>query len=143
MELEWYWPAEVLGLVTRLTPQPDNDYARYQVSSRADEVFLLLFLSLIPLLFLAGMWIRCAASRRGPALIRAFSLILLFLGLLQAVGVGPYIQFYPQSGGFVDFSVIEHILSGLYCAGLALSLLLGSCFGLFLRNNCKKRGERP
>ena len=143
MELKWYWPAEVLGLVTRLTPQPSNDYAHYQVSARADEVFLLLFLSLIPLLFLAGMWIRCTASRCGPAGIRTFALILLFLGLLQAVGAGPYIRFYPQSGSFVDFSVIEHILSGFYCVLLSLALFFGGRFGSFLRNYCKKRRERP
>ena len=55
--------------------------------------------------------------------------LLLGYALLLSIGVGPYIQFYPSGGGFISFDTLEHLLYGIYCALLALSLFLGGKLG--------------
>ena len=147
MEIKWYWPAELMGLVTDISAQSNGEYT-YQVSAQTGDVIFFLFLSLIPLLFLAGILIRfwfARASRDslGRRMIRCTSGALLVYAVLLAVGIGPYFQFYPRSAGFLDLSVIEHIAAGLYTAFLAVLLFFGSRFGLFLHNYCKKCGETP
>ena len=105
MEVKWYLPAKLLGLVEDISYQYNDGYTHHIVSARTGDVFLTFFLALIPILFLTGF--------------------LLLYALTSAVGLGPYIQFYPQSAGFLDLSLLEHIVQGLYCALLALSLFLG------------------
>ena len=53
------------------------------------------------------------------------SIILLVYAVLLAVGIGPYIEFYPQGAGFLDFSTLEYIIDGIYVGILALMLFLG------------------
>lgn len=142
MEFKWYWLAKVLGLVTDISAQSNNEYT-YRVSAQTGDVFATLFLLMIPALFVLGALLRAAFPDRGGLCVKTGAIFLLLWGVLQAVGVGPYVQFYPQGSGFLDLSTLEHILSGLYCTLLALSLFFGGRFGSFLRNYCKKRGEKP
>jgi len=143
VEIKWYWPAEALGLVTDISLQTNGEYT-YQVSARAGDVLFALALSLIPLLFLAGGLLRFFLSRRGRddsgrTLSRAVTALLLLYALLLAAGIGPYVQFYPHGGGFLDLSLLEHILSGLYTALLALFWFLGGRLGRHLALSCRNR----
>ncbi len=119
MEIKWYWLAEQLGLVQDVSALYD-DGTRYVVSSEVGDVFFWLRAALVPLLFLLGfaLCVRIAS----PAPLRVGVGILLTYTVLLAVGVGPYVKFYPQGSGFLDLSTLEHILSGIGCAALALSL---------------------
>ena len=125
MELNWYLPAKLLGLVEDISHQYNDGYTHYAVSARTDEVFFTFFVLLIPLLFGAGFLLRRCCPSWGKTIIKAGSLLLLLYALSSAAGLGPYVQFYPQSAGFLDFSLIEHIAQGLYCAILSLSFFLG------------------
>ena len=133
MELKWYAPAQWLGLVEDISHEYNDGFTHYTVSVKANDVFACLTLSLLPLLFLAGFLIRFLCTRRGKAhmghAVRVAAGILLIYAVLLAVGIGPYIQFYPQSSGFLDFSTLEHIVDGVYCALLGPSLYLGGKLG--------------
>ena len=132
MKIKWYVLAEWLGLMEDLSA--GNGSTLYTVSAKADDFFEAAFLSLIPLLFFVGFLLNFLLCRRGR-LPRAVTLtrwgvgVLLVYAVLLAVGVGPYIQFYPQGTGFIDLSALEHALSGLYCAFLALLFFVGSRLG--------------
>ena len=63
---------------------------------------------------------------RGEKFVLIAVIMLLVYAILLAVGIGPYIQFYPQSAGFLDFSTLEHIIDGVYVGILALALYLGA-----------------
>ena len=130
MNIKWYAPAKWLGLMEDLTHQYNDGYTHYTVSVKANDVFAYLTLSLLPILFLAGFLIgrKCSADTSKPLLGSGIVLLLVY-SVLLAVGIGPYIQLYPQSSGFLDFSVLEHIVDGIYCALLALSLYLGGRLG--------------
>lgn len=126
MEIKWYGLAQLLGLVEDIAYQYNDGYTHYTVSARTGDVFATLTFSLLPILFLAGFLIRWKCSPdKGKKLVRIGIIALLVYAILLAVGIGPYIQFYPQSSGFLDFSTLEHIIDGIYCAILALSLHLG------------------
>ena len=132
MKIKWYALAEWLGLMEDLSGE--NGSTLYTVSAKADDFFTAAFLSLMPLLFLAGFllnFLLCRRQRTATAvkLTRCGVVALLLYAVLLAVGVGPYIQFYPQSAGFIDLSALEHALSGLYCAFLGLLLFLGARLG--------------
>ena len=134
MELKWYAPARWLGLVKDISHEYNDGFTHYTVSVKANDVFACLTLSLLPVLFLAGFLIRFLCTRRGKAdkgktAVRVIAVILLIYAILLAVGVGPYIQLYPQSSGFLDFSTLEHIVDGVYCALLALSVYMGGRLG--------------
>lgn len=142
MKIKWYALAEWLGLMEDLSA--GNGNLQYRVSAHADDVFTAAFLSLMPLLLLAGFllnFLLCRRHRKPQAvkITRWGVAALLLYAVLLAVGIGPYIQFYPQSAGFIDLSALEHALSGLYCAFLALLLFLGSWLGrkLALRRRSK------
>lgn len=132
MEIKWYGLAETLGLVEDIAYRYNDGYTHYRVSARADEVFSALTFSLIPLLFLAGFLLRRFGGRKCAKAVRVGVILLLVYAVLLAVGIGPYIQLYPRSGGFLDFSTLEHIIEGIYCALLALCLQLGGKLGLRL-----------
>ena len=93
-----------------------------------------LLLGLFPLLFLFGFLTRRLSARAGRDtlgiwLARVSVALLLGYALLLSIGVGPYIQFYPSGGGFISFDTLEHLLYGIYCTLLALSLFLGGKLG--------------
>jgi len=125
MELKWYFPAKLLGLVEDISYQYNDGFIHHSVSARTDEVFFTFFLALIPILFLTGFLLRFRDSGRGQKIVLGGALFLLAYALTSTVGLGPYIQFYPQSAGFLDFSLLEHIAQGIYCLLLAASLFLG------------------
>lgn len=125
MELKWYFPAKLLGLVEDISYQYNDGFIHHSVSARTGDVFLTFFLALIPILFLTGFLLRRRFPEGGQKAVRVGSAFLLLYALTSAIGLGPYIQFYPQSAEFLDLSLLEHIVQGLYCALLALSLFLG------------------
>ena len=134
MTVKWYAPAQWLGLVEDISQQYNDGYTYYTVSGKADDVFAALTLSLMPLLFGAGILV--GRQARSSRTLRICKILLIAYGILIATGVGPYIQFYPQSSGFLDWSALEHLVEGIYCAFLALCLHLGEKLGnrLQIRN---------
>jgi len=134
MEVKFYWLFEQLGLVTPLIPEYANGYATYRVSAMAGEVWLYMLLSLLPVLFFSALLLRRAAFGKGwqdraRRWVRNASLCLLLYAALLAVGVGPYVSFYPHGGSFIDLSALEHLCSGVVCALLSLLVFLGGRCG--------------
>lgn len=130
MEIKWYAPAQWFGLVEDIAYQYNDGYTHYRVSAQTGDIFTALTISLLPILFLTGFLIRRKCNPiKGKKYLRIGVISLLVYAVLLATGIGPYIQFYPRSGGFLDFSTLEHIIDGIYCALLALTLNLGGKSG--------------
>ena len=131
MTIKWYWPAEMLGLVKNISHEYNDGGTYWSVAGNTDDVFLTLMLSMFGVMFFAGFLLHFIYrvkqnALRGEKIVFSAMIVLLVYAILLAVGVGPYIQFYPQSAGFLDFSTIEHIIDGIYVGLLALMLYLGS-----------------
>ena len=134
MELEWYWPAKQLGLVKDRSEQYGDGSRYLQVSSKTGDIFMILLLLLIPLCFMLGFlfrWILVKKKKDALAkkIVWGIAGAMFVYAILLAVGIGPYIKFYPKGSGFLDLSVIEHIIEGIYCGGLGAILLLGGKTG--------------
>ena len=131
MTIKWYWPAEMLGLVKNISHEYNDGGTYWSVAGNTDDVFFTLLLSMIPALFFVGFLLHFVYrvkqnTARGETIVLIGAIILLVYAILLAVGIGPYIQFYPQGAGFLDFSTIEHIIDGIYVGILALALYLGA-----------------
>ena len=131
MTIKWYWPAEMLGLVKNISHEYNDGGTYWSVAGNTGDVFLTLMLSMFAVMFFAGFLMHFIYrvkqnALRGEKIVFSAMIVLLVYAILLAVGVGPYIQFYPQSAGFLDFSTIEHIIDGIYVGLLALMLYLGS-----------------
>jgi hypothetical protein len=131
MTIKWYWPAEMLGLVKNISHEYNDGGTYWSVAGNTGDVFLTLMLSMFGVMFFAGFLLHFIYrvkqnALRGEKIVFSAMIVLLVYAILLAVGVGPYIQFYPQSAGFLDFSTIEHIIDGIYVGLLALMLYLGS-----------------
>ena len=131
MTIKWYWPAEMLGLVKNISHEYNDGGTYWSVAGNTGEVFLTLLLSMIGVTFFVGFLIHFIYRvkqnpMRGEKCMLIAVIMLLAYAILLAVGIGPYIQFYPQGAGFLDFSTLEHIIDGLYVGILALMLFLGS-----------------
>ena len=126
MNIKWYAPAKWLGLVKDISHTYNDGYTHYTVSAQTGDIFAYLTLSLLPLLFVIGVLM---GFRRKERAIRMGVILLLVYGLLLAVGIGPYIELYPQGSGFIALSALEHFIEGIYTALLALSLYLGGRLG--------------
>ena len=131
MTIKWYWPAEMLGLVKNISHEYNDGGTYWSVAGNTGDVFLTLMLSMFGVMFFAGFLLHFIYrvkqnALRGEKIVLSAMIVLLVYAILLAAGVGPYIQFYPQSAGFLDFSTIEHIIDGIYVGLLALMLYLGS-----------------
>ena len=131
MTIKWYWPAEMLGLVKNISHEYNDGGTYWSVAGNTGDVFLTLMLSMFGVMFFAGFLLHFIYrvkqnALRGEKIVFSAMIVLLVYAILLAVGIGPYIQFYPQSAGFLDFSTIEHIIDGIYVGLLALMLNLGS-----------------
>lgn len=134
MEVKWYWPMELLGLVEDISGEYNDGWTHYQVSGMCDTVMKYLIWGLIPAMFLLGFLAQRLMDRTGQNilgvwLVRGGVILLLVYALFLAVGVGPYIKLYPRGGGFLSFDTLDHILRGIYCALLALAFFLGGKLG--------------
>ena len=143
MTIKWYWPAEMLGLVKNISHEYNDGGTYWSVAGNTGEVFLTLLLSMIGVMFFAGFLIHFIYRVkqnpiRGEKCVLIAVIMLLAYAILLAVGIGPYIQFYPQSAGFLDLSTLEHIIDGVYVGILALMLFLGSKTDQWMSN--KKQG---
>ena len=131
MTIKWYWPAEMLGLVKNISHEYNDGGTYWSVAGNTDDVFLTLLLSMIGFMFFIGFLIHFIYRikqnpMRGEKCVLIAVIMLLVYTIFLTIGIGPYIQFYPQSAGFLDFSTLEHIIDGVYVAILALMLFLGS-----------------
>ena len=145
MTIKWYWPAEMLGLVKNISHEYNDGGTYWSVAGNTGDVFLTLMLSMFGVMFFAGFLLHFIYrvkqnALRGEKIVFSAMIVLLVYAILLAVGVGPYIQFYPQSAGFLDFSTIEHIIDGIYVGLLALMLYLGSKADTWM--NKKQVGEQ-
>ena len=136
MNIKWYWPMQMLGLIRYTVGGPKTKYHEMRVSIRCGDVFRDACLAFLVILFLAGLLLRRSRVRRvgpdgGRLAVRIGIGILLFCGLMKGVGIGPYIEWYPgqRSGGFLDLSAIDHVIEGIWFAILSLSLWLGGRVG--------------
>ena len=140
MTIKWYWPAEMLGLVKNISHEYNDGGTYWSVAGNTGDVFLTLMLSMFGVMFFAGFLLHFIYrvkqnALRGEKIVFSAMIVLLVYAILLAVGVGPYIQFYPQSAGFLDFSTIEHIIDGIYVGLLALMLYLGSKADTWMSKN--------
>lgn len=130
MEIRWYWLAERLGYYT---DYGDGMGAVDIDSARGMVLFCALFFTL--LLFVSCFVLRRFGGRRSVYTLRAVISVLLVVGLLKAVGIGPYVYLYPlqRSSGFIDLSEIENIAEGVLYALFALVAWLGGRLGQRLK----------
>jgi len=130
MTIKWYGLAQLLGLVKNVSHEYNDGYTHWSVVANTGDVFLTILLSFIAVMFFVGYLIHFIYRvkqnpLRGEKIVLTGSIILLVYAILLAVGIGPYIEFYPQGAGFLDFSTLEHIIDGIYVGILALMLFLG------------------
>lgn len=130
MTIKWYGLAELLGLVKNISHEYNDGGTYWSVASNTGDVFLTILLSMIPVMFFIGYLLHFIYrskqnAQKGEKVVLGCTIMLLIYAVLLAVGVGPYIQFYPQGAGFLDFSTIEHIMDGIYVGILALMVFLG------------------
>jgi len=131
MEWKWYWFAEGLGLVERMNNQFGE---QWQISAKTDEVFFWLGVGLFVFWFLLGCVATVVAIRKErEALWNKVSRVIvgcfLIYGICLAVGIGPYIKWYPQGSGFIDFTLLEHMINAVRMVLLAGCFLLGKRIG--------------
>jgi len=143
MKIKWYYPFEKLGLVKNLTTFYNDGYTHYQVSSKANDIYSYILFSLIPIFIVSGFLIAFFLNKANkPILSKKITLSVFILLVIYAfsltLGIGPYIQLYPKSAGFIDFSVLEHIISGIYCLFIAVCYLLSSKLGKYIANHKNK-----
>ena len=65
MEIKWYWPMELLGLVKDISGEYNDGWTHYQVSRMCDTVMKYLIFGLIPVLFLLGFLAPGLTARAG------------------------------------------------------------------------------
>ena len=140
MEIECYALFERLGLIRDIV-YDKNGYRTCTVSAKADDVYavmcLVIWLILTVGLFVIGLLICRLMVKKGRAntamtALRCGICVLLAVGILHTVGIGPYIEFYPgqNSSSFIDLSVIDHFISGIGYAISALCLFFGGKTGI-------------
>jgi len=144
VEIKCYWFAEMLGLVKDVTHLYPEQGICYEVAAKTDEIFAVFTLGMMPLLVIVGFLLMIYFVRKnkeylGKKISKIMMIVLLIYGALSAIGVGPYIQFYPSGGGFLDFSLLEHIVQGIYLVILTGCLWLGNKLGKFYM---RKKGWR-
>ena len=130
MTIQWYGLAQALGLVKNISHEYNDGGTYWTVAGNTDDVFLTLQLSLIAVMFFVGFLVHFMyrvkqTPQKGETVVLGCTVALLIYAVLLAVGIGPYIQFYPQGGGWIDLSTFEHIVDGIYTAILALMVFLG------------------
>lgn len=146
MEIKWYWLAEQMGYVRDVSEQYSDGARHLEVSAKVDDVFMILFLSLIPLCFMLGLLLRWILVKKkkdtlAKNVVWVIAITMFAYAVSLAVGIGPYIKFYPKGSGFIDLSVIEHIIKGGYCGFLAFLLLLGGKAGVKLATRGKDKEQ--
>ena len=140
MEIKWYWPAKMLGLIKDVSLEYNDGFEHISVSAKAGEVFFCFYIAVPFILFTAGFVIAFLNRKKSiektvRKTFNAVIAIFLIYAFLLAVGVAPYLQFYPQGGGFINLTVFENIVRGLYVAISAFALWLGKTAGFRLNKN--------
>ncbi len=140
MRIKWYWPAKMLGLVKDISHEYNDGAIHTSVSAKTGDVFFCLYLALPVILFILGFIITFFIHDKSKKSIikKVFNfliIILLVYAVLLAVGIAPYLEFYPHGGGFIDLTVFENIVRGIYTAITAFALWLGKTAGSKLNKN--------
>ena len=139
MRIKWYWPAKMLGLVKDISHEYNDGAIHTSVSARAGDIFFCLHLALPVVLFIFGFIIAFLYRNRSvKKVFNALIIIMLVYAVLLAVGIAPYLEFYPRGGGFIDLTVFENIVRGIYTAITAFTLWLGKTAGFRLNKNKEK-----
>ncbi len=143
INIKWYRPMEILGLVEDVT-EKYNDGTTYVVSAKCDDAFMWMTIIFMAFCFVAGILLTAFSKTKDLKPAKTLSAVLLIYAVLLAVGIGPYFELYPQGAGFVDLSVIEHIIDGIYMAVCALWTYLGGKSVLITMKivNKNKTGEK-
>jgi len=133
MTIKFYGPMKLLGFVTELSGENGETFS---VSAKVDDFMAQVLVFLIFAAFLAAFtarFFRRLKGKEGICIVgKTTSIILFTYAILQAVGIGPYFELYPQGGGFIDMSTLEHLLQGAYTAFLGVMVLFGGKCGEML-----------
>lgn len=138
MTIKTYLPYMLLGLVRDLSDEYGDGWSHWAVSGRCPAVSMGVALGTVPLLFLLGLLLRYRFERQGcVGAVGRLSWMwkgLLIWSVLMAVGIGPYLEWYPgqRGGGFLDLALLTHILDGIVHAVYALAWALGGKAGAAL-----------
>lgn len=143
MTIKWYVLAEMLGLVKKISGEYNDGSVHWSVAANTGEIFFTLHLMLIPVLFFVGYLIHFVYRAKqmpdkGEKMVLIATMIVLAYAVSLAVGIGPYIQFYPQGGGFLDLHALEHMADGIYVGVLALMVFLGGKTDRWMSKNKEK-----
>ena len=143
MRIKWYWPAKMLGLVKDISHEYNDGAIHTSVSAKAGDIFFCLHLALPVVLFLLGLMITFFIRDKSKKSIikKVFNILIIILlvyAVFLAVGIAPYLEFYPRGGGFIDLTVFENMIRGTYTAITAFALWLGKTAGLRLNKNKEK-----
>lgn len=132
MEIKVFGLFDMLGLIS-YNGEAGEGYVSRKAMELYDAMFTgwLLFMLLGVLVigfFLARHFLKKEKPEHIRAAVISLTVAWLVIGLLQAVGIGPYFEFYPTqfSGGFIDLSIIGHIFIGVIYALSALCFWLGT-----------------
>ena len=143
MRIKWYWPAKMLGLVKDISHEYNDGAIHTRVSAKAGDIFFCLHPALPVVLFILGFIISFFIRDKSKKSIikKVFNILIIILlvyAVLLAIGIAPYLEFYPRGGGFIDLTVFENIVHGIYTAITAFALWLGKTAGLRLNKNKEK-----
>ncbi len=144
INIRWYLPMELLGLVKDVSGEY-NDGTTYTVSAKCDDVLLWMVVGFMAFCLVFGVLMALMKGQRGMKAVKVFSAVLIVYAVLLAVGIGPYVELYPQGAGFIDLSTIEHIVDGIYMALCAGLMFFGGKTALWIKNknvNKDKTDER-
>ncbi len=143
MEIKVYGLFEMLGLVS-YGGEAGGGYVSRKAIELYDAMFSGWLLFMILGIALIGFFLARHFLKKGKpdairTAVRILTAVWLVIGVLQAVGIGPYFEFYPTqfSGGFLDLSFIGHIFIGLVYAFSALCFWLGTRFAGFTHRKLK------
>ena len=138
MTIQCYWLAQALGLLRDVSHRGDG--STWEVSARCDEVFTILLLGLAAALLLSAFLFRLFSEKPWACItVHCLTAILFAYAISVAVGIGPYPEFYPQGGGFVDLSALEHALEGALLGILSGLTALCSYLGSRIHKSMKRR----
>jgi len=138
MTIQWYAPAQWLGLVRDISELSDG--SAWEVSRRCSEVFTGIQIALVIALFLSAFLLRLLCTKPcGKQIVYWGCGMLGLYALFLGIGVGPYLELYPHSAGFLDMNALEHAVSGLLCAAIAGTTFLCGSLGNTIRTLWKRR----
>ena len=137
---KWYWPMEILGLVEDLS-EVYNDGTTYSVSAKCGEVYGWMLCGFMVFSFVLGFAMRLLSKKEKMNSVKYISIVYFLYAIFLAVGIGPYIELYPQGSGFIDLSAIENLFDGIYMALCGVLLILGGKIARWIKQKIVKKDK--